>query len=674
MIGEYLKMNKMTEKKPFRIFLSSLEYDTVYTIMTVPINIGYIASYLNQKFGDNVDIKLFKYPKKLEKAIDKNPPDMLCMGNYSWNARLNEVFLNKVKRLNPETITVMGGPNIRRKPDGIHNFLKNHPSLDYYVMDYGEEAEESLGRLVGEILNKIKDPHPTGCATIIDGKFYFEAKNWSIESKTIKLPSPYLSGYLDEFLKDPKLIPTIESTRGCPYSCTYCVYGDKTYSKLRTRTLKEVYKDIDYVIKKSAGQKNWIITDPNFGLFEKDVQIVKRLRKVMDENGYPYEALIYDPKDMSSRSIEIYKIFGGQNRPLIAIQTADPKVSVACGRGNTDFKAMKEKVDCFHKMGIEVKTDIILGLPEESAKSHLYSLKEVFNMGFDWCVPKELRLIQGSVYEEQREKYKIKTKFRPIYGAYGIYDNKPVFELDESVRETKDMTEEEMSNFKVHHFLMTFMWSSGLFVPILKLGQKNSVNPMTIMDQLNKTKKPILKNLFDNIRTGIRREHFDTAEAMINHYEKPENFNKLVNGFYKLTYYYTALLYKERELFESLKKETIDLLTNELKKSNKYDSVIFNDMVKLTERLICKNLLSEEFRTSEKHFGKTLNILNLTDDENLMKKEFVDVEVYRPKEVVSFCKAELIIDGKKDLSMHNLTRFFERKGLELLSNKMSYNK
>ena len=57
-------------------------------------------------------------------------------------------------------------------------------------------------------------------------------------------------------------------------------------------------------------------------------------------------------------------------------------------------------------------------------------------------------------------------------------------------------------------------------------------------------------------------------------------------------------------------------------------------------------------------------------DKRFSGNQYVDVEIYRPKEVVSFCRCELVKDGKEDLSMHNITRFLERKGLDTMTNKI----
>ena len=64
--------------KPLKIFLCDLTYDTT-TLSTeaFPLNVGYIASYTKQLFGDDVEISLFKYIEKLENALETSTPDII---------------------------------------------------------------------------------------------------------------------------------------------------------------------------------------------------------------------------------------------------------------------------------------------------------------------------------------------------------------------------------------------------------------------------------------------------------------------------------------------------------------------------------------------------------------------------------------------------------------------
>lgn len=120
------------------IYLADLVYDTVKTNYVVPLNIGYLAALLDTELGSEVDIRLFKHPGKLETALKETPPDLLGLSNYSWNHRLNNVFLALFARVNPGGVSVMGGPHIRCAPEDIEAFLRARPDLDYYTPGEGD--------------------------------------------------------------------------------------------------------------------------------------------------------------------------------------------------------------------------------------------------------------------------------------------------------------------------------------------------------------------------------------------------------------------------------------------------------------------------------------------------------------------------------------------------------
>ena len=71
-----------------KIYLGDLVYDTITTNYVVPLNVAYVAAHIKEKYPGEVDIAIFKYPKDLEKALRNNPPDILGLSHYSWNARL----------------------------------------------------------------------------------------------------------------------------------------------------------------------------------------------------------------------------------------------------------------------------------------------------------------------------------------------------------------------------------------------------------------------------------------------------------------------------------------------------------------------------------------------------------------------------------------------------------
>ena len=72
-----------------KIFLCDLTYDTIILVSdTIPINIGFIGSYLIKHLKNEVEIELFKYPNDAIKRIKEEKPDVVALSIYSWNSNL----------------------------------------------------------------------------------------------------------------------------------------------------------------------------------------------------------------------------------------------------------------------------------------------------------------------------------------------------------------------------------------------------------------------------------------------------------------------------------------------------------------------------------------------------------------------------------------------------------
>jgi radical SAM superfamily enzyme YgiQ (UPF0313 family) len=431
------------------VYLADLVYDTIQSNYVVPLNIACIAACLEKNFGNDLDIRLFKYPTELEKAILAQPPDVLGLSNYSWNSRLNCIFLDLVKRLNPNSVTAMGGPNIRTTKEGIESFLSDRPTLNYYIP---YEGEMPFTEMVCAVLDERDKLVVAGCATLIDNILHYDPIDFKKKPRSIGFPSPYLTGWLDNFLADRNMIPLLETNRGCPFGCVYCTWGSAALSTVRTRPIEVVLDEIDYIVDHSIGHPHWIICDANYGILERDVVIAEKLRNTVNRKGAPIYFDMWHSKNASERNIRISDILGADSANY-AIQSSDPIVLANSGRGSISVKNIRKQLTYAKHKGIEVSTDILIGLPGETAQSHLQSLATAFDFGFDFISPYNIRLLPGSEYEteEYRKKYGVITKFRPIFGSYGIYDKKIVIEVEESVRATTQMNESGLNDFKVHH-------------------------------------------------------------------------------------------------------------------------------------------------------------------------------------------------------------------------------
>ena len=133
--------------RPLRIYLGDLTYTTLSLATDAfPLNVGFIAAYASKVFGKEIDITLFKYVDDLEQALNDTPPDILALSNYPWNFNLGQEFFRMARALSPDTICVMGGPNIPLEDEGRDQFVKRNTLSTSTAYLEGEEAFRALMR------------------------------------------------------------------------------------------------------------------------------------------------------------------------------------------------------------------------------------------------------------------------------------------------------------------------------------------------------------------------------------------------------------------------------------------------------------------------------------------------------------------------------------------------
>ena len=651
-----------------KIYLGDLVHDTLKTRYVVPLNIAYLAAYTKSRFEREVDIKLFKYPRHLVDVLKDSPPDILGLSNYSWNERLNQRIFQIARRLNPHVLTVMGGPNIKVELNEIQSTIEaNSNILDYYIMF---EGEEPFGGIVENVLSRKKLAKlPNGCAGLINGEFYYEPVEFNKKPKQIDFPSPYLTGFLDSFIKDSNLIPSFETNRGCPFGCIYCTWGIAALSRVRRRPLEVIFDELEYVAQKSVKQLMWIFCDANFGMFERDIEIAKKVREIMDKKGFPYNVTLWQSKNSSKINIEVASIIGNKDG-FIAIQSADPKVLENAGRGNIKFDHLRNQIDYYKKNNLEVETDILIGLPGESKKSHLNTLLTAFDLGFGKINPINIRMLKGSKYDnnDYRRKYDLKTKYRPIFGAYDIYDGQKVFEIEESIRATKDISEEELESFKILHWLIGFLWNAGIYKPLLRFGQYHGVNPGLVLYKLSSSKHPLLSDIYAEMKVESMAEWYDSPDDMVSFYNNDNNFYDMVNNFGKLYFIWIARVLKDFNILTVLSEELLKILKNENVMTEEFTDDSLDMLCDLVNKLIVKDFRQKSFSYRLECKGEIASyILN---DKSLSITDSVNIEIYWPKKDVEYCNCYLTLNDRNNYSLLYLARFLEMGGIKILTNRI----
>ena len=92
-----------------KVFFADLTH-TAQGIMSkiFPIGTATVAAYACQELPDEIDVKLFKFPEELDKALSENIPVILCLSNYSWNLQMANTFAKAAKMEKPDLIVILG--------------------------------------------------------------------------------------------------------------------------------------------------------------------------------------------------------------------------------------------------------------------------------------------------------------------------------------------------------------------------------------------------------------------------------------------------------------------------------------------------------------------------------------------------------------------------------------
>ena len=182
--------------------------------------------------------------------------------------------------------------------------------------------------------------------------------------------------------------------------------------------------------------------------------------------------------------------------PVMAIQSMDEDVLENIKRDNISSDTYFEYQKKFHSIGAFTYSDLIIPLPGETFKTHLKGLEQLFDMGVDRIDTHNMRMLAGAEMNSTavRKKYNFKTKYRLIHGDstyFKMPNGKEIksFELEESLRSTNTMSEEDLFKLREVHFLVDFAWNIQVYSDLLKLAKKFKINQLDVIINLLKNAK-----------------------------------------------------------------------------------------------------------------------------------------------------------------------------------------
>jgi radical SAM superfamily enzyme YgiQ (UPF0313 family) len=353
---------------------------------------GYRDGELLQSFDFRP--RLLWDPDRLQVAA--STPSVFLFSNYVWSSDENLELTEIVKRANPDSITVHGGPDTPKYEPDVQRYFADHPGVDIAV--HGE-GEETFAELLAALRGHVGDGAPDlSVLAGVAGVSYRTADGVTSTDKRDRIadvdsiPSPILTGIFDGFIPaGPTGGVALETNRGCPYGCTFCDWGSATLSRVRKFDLDRVFAELEWCARNQIETVG--ICDANFGIFERDVEIAEKIAELKAKYGYP--KLIgnnYAKNTVKhlSKIIEIFTEAGIVAEGKMSMQSFDPGTLSIIRRKNIKVEKYDELSVEFRRNELPLSVDLMLGLPG--------STPETFRNDLQACVDRDVRaLIQPTM-------------------------------------------------------------------------------------------------------------------------------------------------------------------------------------------------------------------------------------------------------------------------------------
>ena len=300
----------------------------------------------------------------LAEALDKIKEPFLAAFSCSvWNIEYNTALARLIKQKYPDCKIAFGGHSVPEHDTGL---LSGNDFLDFLLLG---EGEESFPALLKSLAGAAEIKTVPNLAYRCGDKILSTSR--SIPQNLDLLPSPYLTGIYDRIITEnpnTDFLCVLETTRGCPYSCAYCDWCEGR--KIRNFPLDRVLAEIKWIAEHKITYV--FCSDSNFGINERDKIIAAVLVESKRNCGYPE---IFRPsyeKNSAERVFEISSLLntmGMDKGVTMAYQSLCPEALKNVGRKNLTREHFSELLQKYSAAGIPTYSELILGLPGETADS-----------------------------------------------------------------------------------------------------------------------------------------------------------------------------------------------------------------------------------------------------------------------------------------------------------------
>ncbi|MCI8784733.1 MAG: B12-binding domain-containing radical SAM protein [Dorea sp.] len=426
----------------------------------------WLETYSGLTSGQDAEIKLTEYTinqpiSDILMDIYRKKPDILCFSCYIWNMEHTEALVKEIAKLCPHMPIWLGGPEVSY--DAVE-VLGRLPQVKGIMKGEGEETFAKLCQIYALQGHPVIDD---SCLREVQGISYRDMKcgiqdnPWrqAIELGTV----PFVYQNMETFQN--KII-YYESSRGCPFSCSYCLSSVDKH--LRFRDINLVKQELQFFLDQGVSQVKFV--DRTFNC--KHDHAIEIWRYIAEhDNGitnfhFEVAADIFNDEEMAL----LAAMRPGLVQLEIGIQSTNPDTIRAIQR-TMDFAKVRNAVEKIRIGGnIHQHLDLIAGLPFEGIDSFAKSFDDVYSLKPEQLQLGFLKVLKGSGMERQKDAYGL------------VYQSRPPYE----VLYTRWLSYEDVIRLKGIEEMVEVYYNSRQFVHTLEeLGWKYP-SAFTMYDKLNR--------------------------------------------------------------------------------------------------------------------------------------------------------------------------------------------
>ena len=338
--------------------------------------------------------------------INEENPTIIGFSIYIWNIEIVKELSILIKNNLPKTLILYGGPEVSYDPE---TYLQNNYA-DFVI---NNEGENSFHLLLDAIYNNTSFENIPNLVYLSNNKVIINPTVLP-DLSTIKLAT------LD--IKDfDKRIVYLESSRGCPFRCSYCVAS--TSNSLRMFPLEYILSILKTLMKKQVKTVKFLDRT-----FNADTKYLITILDFIEEHNisttFQFEIVV---DRLSKELIEKIGSYKKSNlRFEVGIQSTNPIVNKSIRR-TQNMSLLKENVLLLNNYpNITLHVDLIAGLPYEDLSSFKNSFNETFSLFSEELQLGFLKFLKGTHLMSMIDEHKY------------IYDNKPPYEIIENKYISKD--------------------------------------------------------------------------------------------------------------------------------------------------------------------------------------------------------------------------------------------